>query len=59
VIRLGGQRESLLRAYATVEPAGVFDNVWAMPYERGQTLWLCRGRKVPFALDWTSFRNYR
>jgi hypothetical protein len=59
VIRFGGEREALLRAYATVEPAGVFDNAWAMPYERGRTLWLCRNRRVPFAQDWTSFRNYR
>jgi 4-amino-4-deoxy-L-arabinose transferase-like glycosyltransferase len=59
VIRFGGDREALLRAYASVEPAGVFDNPWAMPYETGQTLWLCRGRKVPFDQAWASFRKYR
>jgi 4-amino-4-deoxy-L-arabinose transferase-like glycosyltransferase len=59
VIRLGGNREALLRAYETVEPAGVFDNPWSMPYERQKILWLCRGRRVPFDQDWASFRNYR
>jgi hypothetical protein len=59
VIRFGGDRQELLHYYASVEPAGVFDNAWAMPYERGQTLWLCRGRKVPFNQDWASFKHYR
>jgi hypothetical protein len=59
VIRFGGDRQALLRAYASVEPVGVFDNAWAMPYERGQTLWLCRGRKVPLSQDWASFQHYQ
>ena len=59
MIRFAGERDGLLRAYASVEPAGVFDNPWAMPYETGQRLWLCRGRKVPFQQAWASFRNYR
>jgi Dolichyl-phosphate-mannose-protein mannosyltransferase len=59
VIRIGGDREALLASYRSVEPAGVFDNLWAMPYERGRRLWLCRGRKVPLQADWASFRNYR
>jgi hypothetical protein len=58
VIRFGGDRQALLRAYASVESAGVFDNAWAMPYERGQTLWLCRGRRVPLSQDWPSFKHY-
>jgi hypothetical protein len=59
VIRLGGERNALLRAYSSVEPADVFDHPLAMPYERHQTLWLCRGRRVSFDQDWASFRNYR
>ena len=58
VIRLGGNRDQLLKAYATVEPAGTVDNFWAMPDERGLTLWLCRGRKVPLDQDWPSFKHY-
>lgn len=59
VIRFGGNRTALLRAYASVEPAGVFRNQWAMPYENGTPIWLCRGRKAPFQQDWASFRVYR
>jgi hypothetical protein len=58
VIRLGGDREQLLEAYATVEPAGTVDHPWAMPDERHLTLWLCRGRKVPLEQDWASFKRY-
>ncbi|HKX08496.1 MAG TPA: hypothetical protein VJN67_09900 [Stellaceae bacterium] len=58
VIRLGGDRDQLLKAYATVEPAGTVDNPWAMPDERGLTLWLCRGRKVPLDQGWPSFKHY-
>lgn len=59
VIRLGGTREQLLRAYASVESVGVFDNPWAMPDETGETLWICRGRKVPLDVVWPAFRRYR
>jgi hypothetical protein len=59
VIRFGGERGALLRAYASVEPAGVFNNPWAMPYESGRTLWLCHGRKASFEQDWANFRTYR
>ncbi len=59
VIRLGRTREQLLTAYASVEAAGVFENAWAMPDETGKTLWICRGRNVPLAVAWPSFRRYR
>ncbi len=58
VIRLGGDRDQLLKGYASVESAGTIDNPWAMPDERGLALWLCRGRKVPLERDWASFRHY-
>jgi hypothetical protein len=59
VIRLGGTREELLKLYASVEPAGVFDDPWAMPYETGRTLWICRGRKTSLIADWPRLRTYR
>jgi 4-amino-4-deoxy-L-arabinose transferase-like glycosyltransferase len=59
VIRLGRNRDDLLKSYASVEPAGVFDDPWAMPGETGRTLWICRGRKVPLDVAWPSFRRYR
>ena len=58
VIRLGGNRDNLLKAYASVEAAGVVENAWAMPGETGQTIWICRGRKPPLDAAWASFKNY-
>jgi hypothetical protein len=59
IIRLGGNREALLKLYASVEAAGVFDNPWAMPYETGRTIWICRNREPPLDEAWSSLRNYR
>ena len=59
VIRLGGTRKELLKVYASVESAGVFDDPWAMPYETGRTVWICRGRKTSLIADWPRLRNYR
>jgi hypothetical protein len=58
VIRLGGTRDALLKTYDSVEPAGAFDDPWAMPYETGRTVWICRGRKVPLDVAWPKLRNY-
>ncbi|HEY3848211.1 MAG TPA: hypothetical protein VGL95_13985, partial [Acetobacteraceae bacterium] len=59
VIRLGRDRDQLLKSYASVEPAGVFESPWAMPGETGRTLWICRGRKVTLDAAWPEFRRYR
>jgi hypothetical protein len=58
VIRLGGSREQLLRTYQSVEPAGLFDNPRAMPYETGRTVWICRGRKRTLDADWAGLKNF-
>ncbi len=58
VIRLAGSREALLKFYNTVEPFAPFDPEWAMPYEAGRTLWICRGRHPPLDAVWASLRNY-
>ena len=58
VIRMGGAREDLARAYASVELAGRFVSPLAMPYEDGQPVWLCRGRRVPLREAWPDFRHY-
>jgi 4-amino-4-deoxy-L-arabinose transferase-like glycosyltransferase len=58
VIRLGGEREQLLKVYDTVEAAGRFENPWAMPYETGRTLWICRGRHPPLDAIWASLKKY-
>ena len=58
VIRIGRTRDALLQAYASVEPAGVLQSPWAMPTERGKTLWICRGRKQSLEAAWPMFRHY-
>jgi 4-amino-4-deoxy-L-arabinose transferase-like glycosyltransferase len=58
VLRLAGDRESLLKTYASAEPVGRFEVPWAMPDETGQTLWICRGRKRPLDEAWESLRRY-
>jgi 4-amino-4-deoxy-L-arabinose transferase-like glycosyltransferase len=38
--------------------AGVTDNPWALPYETGLTLWICRGRHPPLDVAWPGLKNY-
>jgi hypothetical protein len=58
VIRLGGSRDALLRVYASCDAFGQFDVLWAMPYETGRTVWICRGRHPPLDAVWASLKNY-
>jgi len=58
VIRLGRRLEDLLKFYASCTYAGVTDNPWAIPYENGKPLWVCRGRHPPIDKAWASFRHY-
>ena len=55
---LGGKRDSLLKMFRTVEPVGRFDHPFAMPDERGQTLWLCRDIKEPIEQVWPRLRHF-
>jgi hypothetical protein len=58
VIRLARDRGALLKNYGSVEPFAVFDEPWAMPYETGLTLWICRFRHPPLDAIWASLKNY-
>src|SRR5262249_32280699 len=58
VIRLGGRKENLLKAYASCDSAGTFEHKGAMPYETGQTIWVCRNRNPPTDQAWDSFKHY-
>ena len=58
ILRVGRKREDLLQAYASVEAVGRIEHPYAMPYETGLTLWLCRDRKVPLQADWATFKHY-
>ena len=54
MLRVGGTREALLRAYAEVEQVGRLDDPWALPEETGIAVWLCRGRKADLRVEWSS-----
>jgi hypothetical protein len=58
---VGGERESCGRgAWRTVTRAlRVADNPWAMPYERGLSVWVCRGITRPIAEIWPMARDYQ
>jgi len=58
VIHLGGRREDLLKVYASVEAMGQTDNPWALPFETGQTVWICRGRFKKFDDEWSALKHY-
>jgi 4-amino-4-deoxy-L-arabinose transferase-like glycosyltransferase len=58
VIRIGGGRDGLSRAYASVEPVGTVDQPLAMSWVNGEMVWICRGRHIPLDQAWASFRHY-
>jgi hypothetical protein len=58
VIRLGSTRENLLKNYETVEAFAMFEEPWAMPYETGKTVWICRGRKEPLESAWAGMKSF-
>ncbi len=51
-------RQQLLATFASAEPVAQIDNPYAQPFERGLTLWLCRGPKTPLAKDWSRFKHF-
>jgi Dolichyl-phosphate-mannose-protein mannosyltransferase len=51
-------REMLLTHFETAEPLARLDNAYAMPFETGLTLWLCRHSKVPLAEAWPALKHY-
>jgi hypothetical protein len=53
-IVVGGGKEALERVYASVVRADVVVHPYSMPYESDLPIWICRGRRVPFAADWAA-----
>jgi len=51
-------REALLEPFQSVEPVGEIGVPYAMPYERGLTLYLCRDSKQPLADLWPALKHY-
>ena len=58
VLRVGSTRDTLLESYGSVEAVGRIEHPYAMPYESGITLWLCRDRKISLTTDWSGFKHY-
>lgn len=57
---VGGEGETCGRgSWRTVTRAlRVADDPWAMPYERGLSVWICRGLRRPIAEVWPMARHY-
>ena len=58
VLILGGKLEDHLKHCRSVGPVGRFDHPLAMPYERDQTLWLCRDITQPLEQLWPRLRHF-
>jgi hypothetical protein len=57
-IVIGRSLEDLRGSFERVEAAGTTYARWAMPYENGLTIWICRNLKGSFAPAWRSGKNY-
>ncbi len=53
-----GSREELLKYFETVEEAGRTDVAYAMPYEYGQPIYICRNIKMPLAQAWPKTKGF-
>jgi 4-amino-4-deoxy-L-arabinose transferase-like glycosyltransferase len=49
--------EEMLARYESCEVADKMDHPYSMPYER-RPIYLCRGRKQPYAADWNKLKLY-
>ena len=58
LIVVGRSRERLERRFASVEDAGVIDCGDCMPYENGQTIFICRRMKPSLAEVWPTLKHY-
>ena len=59
LIVVSRSRERQEQRFASVERAGVIDCGDCMPYEHGQSIFICRGMKPPLLLErWPQFKHY-
>jgi len=58
LIYIGGERESLLQIFATVELAGHALCDHCMPYEKDLPIFVCRDLEVPTEGIWDEVRNF-
>ena len=58
IVRIGGNPERWRRICQTVEAATTFGVSYAMPYENGRPIFICRGLQLPLGQIWPRFKRY-
>jgi len=58
IIRIGGNRDELLKEFRRVDQAGYIDEPYAMPYETNQPIYVERGLLVPLGPAWASSKHF-
>jgi len=58
-IRLGGDRERHLKAYADVTLAGTHTCAHCMPYENNLNVFIARDRRVPIESAWPTYKHFQ
>ena len=59
IIHVNGDPERWRNYCDSVVIAGSFGAPWAMPYETGRPIFICRGLRRSLALTWDRFKSYR
>jgi len=58
LVVIGDERERLLELFESVEAGAAFECADCMPYESGQTIWVCRRLRQPVAELWPTLKHY-
>ncbi|WJR75475.1 glycosyltransferase family 39 protein [Bradyrhizobium sp. NP1] len=59
VIHVGGDVERWRRACNSIDVVDRTDSPFAMPYENGRPIFICRGLRVPLEQIWDRLKRYR
>jgi 4-amino-4-deoxy-L-arabinose transferase-like glycosyltransferase len=58
LIAIGISRETLLRAYRSVEQIDAYENPYVLPYSNHLPVYLCRDARLPLTAFWPQLRRY-
>jgi hypothetical protein len=59
IIHVGGNIERWRPLCGSIETAGLSDNPYAMPYENGRPIFICRNLRMPLTRLWDRLKRYR
>jgi 4-amino-4-deoxy-L-arabinose transferase-like glycosyltransferase len=59
IIHVGGNADRWRPLCGSIEPMGVSGNAYAMPYENGRPIFICRDLRMPLERLWPSLKRYR